>query len=768
MALEAGSRVGSYEIVAPLATGGMSEVYRARDLKLGREVALKLLPEHWGDDPDRVARFEREAQLLAALNHPNIAVIHGRERVDSRAFLILELISGETLAERLARGPLDLDEALRIFLQVAQALEAAHGKGIIHRDLKPANVQITSEGVVKLLDFGLGKDLGPLAAPIEKTKTFDGRGTRDGLVMGTPAYMSPEQARGRDLGKATDIWSFGVTFFEALSGKNPFLRDTISDTLSAILNDEPPWHVLPSLPRGLETLLRRAIRKEERRRLHDIADARIEIEDALAGDLRTIDTGRRISAGVWLAAFLALALALATGGFFALSRRSSRETDARVRRFTIDLPATAPLSLENGEALAVSPDSSRLVYAARLGERRQLFLRPLAALEAVPIAGTEGGESPFFSPGGDWIGFFADGKLKKLSTLSLAGGSPTSLADASSPRGCLWIDGGGAGTIVFSISTAPFLQSLPETGGAVTPVSKVEDPAVRDHRWPAPLPGGRSALLTLWGEHGFDLGVVDLQTGRTERVVENGFYPRYASTGHLVFLRDGDLYAVGFDPRRKRVLSEPAVVIEDVAADTRTGAAFYEIGPDGTLFYLSAEGVGAGKGSARAVALLVDRRGEGRPIFAPRTALQVPRFSPDGRLLLMTVGDGETSDLWVFDRDRGAESRLTLQGNNGSGVFAPDGRRIAFASDRDGIFSISATGARPEAFFRRGMKKRAPSSLLTADSSLIPPTSRERRKSTFAGFRDPKAAGRSRRTRERSRYGPGTERRSTFGAATLS
>lgn len=697
MALEAGSRVGGYEIVAPLGAGGMSEVYRARDLALGREVALKLLPEHWGDDPDRVARFEREAQLLAALNHPNIAVIHGIERESSRTLLVLELVPGETLAERLSRGPLPLAEALRIFLSVAQALEAAHGKGIIHRDLKPANVKITGDGVVKLLDFGLGKDLGALATPGEKTSTYIGARSSGSLVIGTPAYMSPEQARSQSVGKATDIWSFGVTLFEALSGRNPFLHATIPDTLSAILNDEPPWNTLPPLPRGVDTLLRHSLRKQERRRLHDIADARIEIEDALAGDLRELESGRRpgVVPSSWLGALLlalalALALALGVGAFFALSRgHGAREVS--VRRFTIDLPATAPLSLENGEALAVSPDGSRIVYAARLGERRQLFLRPLADLAAVPIQGTEGAESPFFSPAGDWIGFYAGGKLKRLSTRSLSGGAPATLADAASPRGSLWIEREGRGVILFSVSSAPYLQNVPESGGTPTPSSRLENPEVRDHRWPAALPGGRSILVTLWGKKGFDLGVVDLATGKPTRVLENGSYPRYVPTGQLVFARDRDLYAVAFDPGRGRVLSEPAVVLEGVATDPRTGAAFYEIASDGTLFYLPAEGLDAGSGPARAVALLVDRRGDGRPIVEPRLSLQVPRFSPDGRLLLMTAGDGETSDLWVFDRERGTQSRLTLQGNNGSGVFFPDGRRVAFASDRDGVFSLYST-----------------------------------------------------------------------------
>jgi Tol biopolymer transport system component len=695
MALEAGSRVGGYEIVASLGEGGMSEVYRARDLTLGREVALKLLPDHWGDDPERVARFEREAQLLAALNHPNIAVIHRLERESSRMFLVLELVSGETLAERLTRGPLELMEALGVFLQVALALEAAHGKGIIHRDLKPGNVKITVSGVVKLLDFGLGKDLGPSTSTTggDKTKTYVGPRSGHGLVVGTPAYMSPEQARGRLLGKGTDIWSFGVTLFEALSGRNPFERETIPDTTSAILNDEPPWHLLPPLPRGVDALLRRSLRKNEGPRLHDIADARIEIEDALAGDPPMTESGgaRWRSPGKRVGALLlALGVAIGWGSFVALSQRraSSGTREPGIRRFTIELPATAPLSLENGDALAVSPDASRLVYAARIGDRRQIFVRPLSDREAVPIHGTEGGESPFFSPSGDWLGFYAGGKLKKLSTLSLAGGNPTPLADAASPRGSSWVERGGAGTILWSVSSARYLQSVSGSGGPPAPLAGVEQPGLRDLRWPAALPGGRSVLVTLWGARGFDVGILNLASGETNVALENGSYPRYVESGHVVFVRDGDLYAVTFDPARGRVLGEPAVVVEGVAADIRTGAAFYAVAADGTLFYLPAEGLDLGTAPGRAVALLVDRHGRGRPLVEPRPSLQVPRFSPDGGLLLMTAVEGETSDLWVFDRVRGTESRLTLRGNNGSGVFAPDGRRVAFASDVDGAFSI--------------------------------------------------------------------------------
>ncbi|HEY7699264.1 MAG TPA: serine/threonine-protein kinase, partial [Vicinamibacteria bacterium] len=532
-------------------------------------MAVKALPEAWGDDPERVERFEREAQLLAALRHPNIAVIHGLERDGAKSFLVLELIPGESLADRLSRGPLSFSEARSLFLQIARALEAAHEKGIIHRDLKPANVQIQPDGTVKLLDFGLGKDLRPRSTGAKETDTYPGAGLSDGILIGTPAYMSPEQVRKRTLGRATDIWSFGVTLFETLSGKSPFARETLADTLSAILSDEPRWGALPrGVPRGIVVLLERCLRKDERARLHDIGDARLEIEEASAEE-----KPRRL-----LAPIAAGAALLAVLLWLLVRALPSAAPEPFVSRFVIDLPATAPLSLENGGALAVSPDGSRVAYAARVGDRRVLYMRPLGQLEAAVVPGTEGAESPVFSPSGDWLGFFASGNLEKLSVRSLRGDSAILLAQADEPRGIAWSD---TGSILFAPSGSSGLSRVSASGGPTTPLTEIEA-GERGHRWPAALPGER-ALLTVWNENGFDVAFVDTRSGKRARLVENASSPRYAPTGHLVFARGGSLYAARFDPSSGRVLSDPVLAVEDVAFDPRTGAAFYDFSRKGDL-----------------------------------------------------------------------------------------------------------------------------------------------------------------------------------------
>ena len=539
MPLDPGSRVGEYEIVGPLGRGGQSEVYRARDLKLGREVAVKVLPRQLSREADKRARFEREAQLLAALNHRGIAVIHGIESSGELSYLVLELIEGETLADRIKRAPLSLADARDIFLQIAEALEAAHGRGIIHRDLKPANIKLPPGGAVKLLDFGLGKELRADAPAEPTTETFDGLETMPGLVMGTPGYMSPEQTRGRVTNERTDVWSFGVCLFEALSGTHPFARETIPDILSAILTEAPPWDELPrGLPPAWRTLLERTLRKDARRRLHDIGDVRIELEDAPT-ELE-IAHARGGSGAVtiprWVAAAVVGGLVAALGWIaFAPGSRGVRDREAVVRRFTIELPATAPVSLDGASALALSRDGRRLVYTARRGDRTQLYLRALDQLDAVPVSRAPRERRHRSSrPPGDDLGFFRDGSLSRV---PVTGGSPIPLAPTESARGAVWsIDG----DIVFSPLSRGGLSQISEDGGGAREITaSPEEASEPAHRWPQLLPGGRHALTTLWTRASNDVAVVEIATGATEVLAADAAFGRYLPSGHLVFVREG-------------------------------------------------------------------------------------------------------------------------------------------------------------------------------------------------------------------------------------
>ncbi len=443
MALTQGTRLGSHEIVAPIGAGGMGEVYKARDTKLGREVAIKVLPEAFAENKERLARFEREARLLASLNHPNIATIHGLEESEGVHFLVLEFVPGETLAERIKKGPVPIGETLPLFKQIAEGLEAAHEKGIIHRDLKPANIKVTPEGKVKVLDFGLAKALAGEAVvqDLSESPTLTRDATETGVLLGTAPYMSPEQARGKEVDKKTDIWAFGCCFYEALTGKTAFLGETVSDTIAAILDREPEWQALPeNTPVGVRSLLRRCLQKDPHRRFRDVWDVRIEIEEAAnepdaVGDIRAVETtrARRRPAVSWILAALAAFVAGITVWY--LKPPAPRPVTKMIvgvepAEFlgTIHPAATYSGSTLCRPAVALSPDGRHLVFGAGDIEGvRRLYLRPMDELEAEPIPGTEGGLGPFFSLDGEWIGFWAGGKLKKV---PIDGGPPVALCDA--------------------------------------------------------------------------------------------------------------------------------------------------------------------------------------------------------------------------------------------------------------------------------------------------------------------------------------------------
>ena len=459
----------------------MGEVYRARDTKLGRDVAIKVLPEEFSQDKERLDRFQREARLLAQLNHPNIATLHGLEEHDGQQFLVMELVEGETLAERIAKGPISAEEAISLFIQIAEGLEAAHEKGIVHRDLKPANIKITPDGKVKILDFGLAKVFvagQDVSADLSQSETLT-KGTALGVIMGTAAYMSPEQARGKPVDRRTDIWAFGCCLYEALAGKGAFSSETVSDTIAAVLDREPDWNALPSrAPASVDRLLRRALVKDRARRLQHIGDARIEMEDAEVHPRLEEGAHRGVR---WLPVWTALGAALlASFVSLAVLRRGPSTDEAVVTRLDISVPSPLPTNSGLGSVLAIAPDGRHIVFQAD----GMLYLRPMDAMDATPLPGTEGGYSPFFSPDGEWLAFFTSSQLKKL---SMRGGTPTTLANVSTANTGVWTAGGD---IVFALYGPSGILKVPASGGRAQPLTTLAEGEI-DHNFPTDvLPGG--------------------------------------------------------------------------------------------------------------------------------------------------------------------------------------------------------------------------------------------------------------------------------------
>jgi len=531
MTIAAGTRLGTYEVLAQIGAGGMGEVYQAHDTKLGRDVAIKVLPEAFAHDAERLSRFQREAKMLASLNHPNIATIFGLEHSDGVQYLVMELVSGETLAERVKRdGAVPIEESLAIAKQIAEALEAAHEKGIIHRDLKPANVKVTPEGKVKVLDFGLAKAFEGDSAneDMSNSPTLSRAATMQGVILGTAAYMSPEQARGKSVDKRTDIWAFGCVVYELLTGKPAFHGDDVTDILGAVLRTEPEWSQLPeATPAAIRTLLRRCLRKDKRQRIADATDVRIEIEDTLSTPASAEPTAaaqgiRTLGRRTILVSLAALLLGALVAGLAIWNLKPSPPQP--ITRTVINLPPGQQLAgLENGPAVALSPDGMQFAYVAVQGGARQLYLRAMDSMEAKPIPGTEGAVEPFFSPDGQWLGFLTIGKLKKV---AVAGGAAVTVSDAVNPRGGSW---GSQGMMVFAPSGISVLQQVSDGGGTPQPLTRLEKGEV-SHRWPEFLPGGKE-LLFVAGTSGANwtnaqVAVQLILTGKRQNLVQVGTHPR--------------------------------------------------------------------------------------------------------------------------------------------------------------------------------------------------------------------------------------------------
>jgi len=705
-ALLSGRRLGVFEVQGLLGVGGMGEVYRARDTRLGREVAIKILPRAFNDDPDRLARFEREARLLASLNHPHIGAIYGLEDAGDVTALVMELVGGEDLSQKIeglrAQGlGLPLDEALPIARQIAEALEAAHDQGIIHRDLKPANIKVRTDGTVKVLDFGLAKALEPASAvrgDVTASPTMISPAmTRMGIILGTAAYMSPEQAKGRPADKRSDVWAFGVVLYEMVSGRRAFDADDISSTLAFVITKDPDWTALPpATPAPIRRLLRRCLEKDLKRRLPDIAVARLEIDEALTtpSDDAVGASGPAVSAprAAWRRVIPIAAVALLTAAAASLATwgvmRSARTSSAPLSRFAIALPAAQPLALSiNDRDVAISADGTLLAYTA--GDQAQLMVRTLDQLEAVPLAGVTNARAPFLSPNGRWIAFFdrldegvGTGPVRRgaLRRVSLSGGPSVVLSQvAGASRGASW---GPDDSIVFATSdTSTGLLRVAASGGETTALTTPDAAqGERDHYFPSMLPGARGVLFTIVkGEKEQQVAVLDLQTNRRKTLIRSGSQAEYVETGHLIYADAGTLWVVRFDLARLELIGDAVPVVDHVM--TLGQAANFSVSEHGTLVYAPMD-----RGESRLL-VWVDRQGHEEAIAAPPHAYVVPRLSPDGTRAVVS-----SNGLWTWDFSRRTLTRLTFGPTGNFSVWMPDGRRIIFTRAR------SAAGDAPNLY----------------------------------------------------------------------
>jgi Tol biopolymer transport system component len=686
-----GRRLGMFQVQSHLGAGGMGEVYRARDVKLGRDVAIKILPRMFTSDPERLARFEREARLLAALNHPNIGAIFGLEEAAGIRALVLELVEGETLAQRIARGPLPAADALTIARQIADAVEAAHEKGIVHRDLKPANVKITPEGTVKVLDFGLGKAAGDDTGPdLTNSPTITVGGTRGGMILGTAAYMSPEQARGRVVDKRADIWAYGCLLYEMLAGRPAFLGDTLSDTIVAVLDRDPPWHLLPrETPAGLRRLMQRCLEKDIKRRLRDIADARIEVDEALREPVGTSSSLQRQATGFaiisrrrpFALAAVSSVVALALGAGLAWRFGGSSAPVAAVpTRVVINVPPGQRLERGRFSPVALSPDGRTLVYtAATASGQMQLYLRSLDELDAHVIPATEGAISPFFSSDGRWLGFYADGMLKKV---SLAGGVPLTIGEAPP----IWSAAWNGNMIIFATTlTSSGLWEVSANGGQPAQITTPKAGETQ-HAYPQFLPGVGRVLFSVRRNNGWHPALLTLPSHEWQ-ILGNGRTvgeaAQYLPNRHLVYAQSGGLIATPFDPRDNE-LNQPSVPLLERIETSRFGGAYFAVADEaGSLAYLPINTAMTDRTLLRG-----DRDGRMAALVDARLGYEDPVFSPDGRRVAVTIASDVGSDIWIIDLARGTRIRLTTGGMSAYPVWSPDGTRVAFQSTASGPWNL--------------------------------------------------------------------------------
>jgi len=664
-----GRRLGPYEVQARIGLGGMGEVYRAHDTKLGRAVAIKILPRHFTSDRDRVARFEREARLLASLNHPNVATIHGFEEHNGSAALVMELIAGDTLAERIARGPVRLPEALPLARQIAEALDAAHERGIVHRDLKPANIKITPDGVVKVLDFGLAKAVtgDAPARDLTHSPTFTLGGSREGVILGTAAYMSPEQARGQAVDKRTDIWAFGCVLYEMLTGHVAFPGKTIPDTLAGILEREPNWALLPATtPSAIQRLLERCLEKDAKRRVRDIGDAAIELSDAITSPAKVTQLRKPVPRWIWglVSGFVVVGLALS---WTIAHLRQPTLVETRSARLTVSAPPGTEFGVDTGPAISL--DGGTIAFVTSSSGGTKLWVRPLNSLIARELPGTDGATFPFWSPDGGSLGFFAGGKLKRI---EVAGGLPTVICDVGFGRGGTWNE---EGILLFnSVNDGPLLR-VPATGGTPVPYTTVDKArGENSHRWPQFLPGGRRFLYFARNDNlensGVYLGSLDQPQEKTRLLTSptNAVYApdRSQPFGHLLWVRDETLMAQPFDLEQGQTTGEPFALAEGVGFGNASRLGAVSAANDGTLLYRGAV--------IRHVQLTwFDREGKQLGEVGQPDEYRGLRISPDGE----RVAFGRGGEVWQMEFARGIPTRVTFDGGVDP-VWSPDSPRVAY------------------------------------------------------------------------------------------
>jgi len=687
MSLTPGTRIGLYEVTALIGEGGMGQVYRATDTTLGRQVAIKILPDAFASDPERLARFEREAKMLASLNHQSIAAIYGFETSGGLHALVMELVEGEDLSQRIARGPIPLDDALPIAKQIAEALEAAHEQGIMHRDLKPANIKVRPDGTVKVLDFGLAKALEPagvmsVSASISPTITTPAM-TQAGMILGTAAYMSPEQIRGKAVDKRTDIWAFGAVLYEMLTGQRAFQGEDISVTLAEVMKSAPDWTLLPAdISAGIRDVLKRCLRKDPLQRLHDIADVRLLMDEAAVDRPDTAADVPRRRWAIAIAIGVAAATLAVAGAAIVLNNGS--EVPLPVMRATFVLPEGQVFTNPGRRVVAISPDGSRFAYVANL----RLYLRPLSELDATPIPGIEESSdavlNPVFSPDGRSIAFWSPNTIKRI---SVGGGPAVTICEASRPFGMSWY----GDTILFG-QGGDGIKQVSASGGKPQTLVTVRPGEIADG--PQMLPGGQTVLFTIASESGEDrwdkarIVAQPLAGGTRKTIIDGGSGARYVPTGHLLYTYQGVLLAVPFDVGRLEAKSGAVPVVEGVLRagnpDVNSGAAHFDVSNAGLLIYAA----GSRAIAERSLAF-IDRRGGVERLNLPPGLYETPRVSPDGKRIAYSNTTGSDRSIYIYDLSSSAlPRRLTFGGRNRFPIWSADGLRVAFQSDRDSDLAI--------------------------------------------------------------------------------